>query len=81
MQNRTYTPDRFSSEISFPRRKFVEGTTRQRVRVGNGGELDRQMVYLKPETWDALGRIAKAQNVSGSIVIERLINLVSEHYK
>ena len=81
MHGRTFTPDRFSSEVKFPRSQFVPGTTRQRVRVAGGEVLDRQMVYMKAETWAILEKIAKAQKVSGSIVIERLLNLVAHAYE
>lgn len=51
----------------------VAGTSRQRIRSAGGQVLDRQNVYLKPDTWDALSELSRENQVSGSVVIARLI--------
>jgi predicted DNA-binding ribbon-helix-helix protein len=51
----------------------IPGTSRQRVITNSGNELQRQSVYLKEETWDALREISLDQRVGGSIMIARLI--------
>jgi hypothetical protein len=58
-------------------RKPIEGTSRQRVIMNNGKELQRQFVYLRPVSWEALTALARQQGTSGSHVIERLILLAT----
>lgn len=53
----------------------VTGTRRQRVVTQAGITLERQAVYLPPETWQALQRICVANRQSGSYVIQHLIEL------
>jgi len=51
----------------------VPGTSRQRIKTSSGTILERQNVYLKPEAWEALEEMCREYNVSGSVVIARLI--------
>lgn len=53
----------------------IAGTRRQRVVTHAGVTLERQAVYLPPETWQALQRICVADRQSGSNVIQHLIEL------
>jgi hypothetical protein len=53
----------------------VTGTRRQRVVTRAGVTLERQALYLPPETWQALQRICVVDRQSGSHVIQHLIEL------
>ena len=53
----------------------IVGTRRQRVLTRAGVTLERQAVYLPPETWQALQRICGANRQGGSQVIQHLIEL------
>jgi len=53
----------------------VAGTRRQRVVTQAGVTLERQALYLPPETWQALQRICVANRQGGSQVIQHLIEL------
>jgi len=55
----------------------VPGTSRQRVTMPNGTQLERQFVYLRPGSWEALKALARQQGTSGSVVIDRLILLAT----
>jgi hypothetical protein len=60
-------------------RQPVPGTSRQRIITKRGAELERQFVYLKSDTWEALRELARQQGTSGSVVIARLIWLASKY--
>jgi len=49
-------------------------TNRQRITAGNGIVLERQYVFMPPESWAALQRICHALHLSGSQVIQQLIS-------
>lgn len=53
----------------------IVGTRRQRVVTRAGVALERQAVYLPPETWQALQRICGANHLGGAQVIQHLIEL------
>jgi hypothetical protein len=53
----------------------IAGTRRQRVVTQAGVTLERQTVYLPPETWEALQRICVANRQGGSQLIQNLIEL------
>ena len=59
----------------------VPGTARQRVTLTSGKELQRQFIYLHPETWNKLTKLADMCRTSGSLVIEELINIASSDMK
>ena len=51
----------------------IPHTSRQRITAGNGVVLERQYVFMPPESWAALQRICHASHLSGSQVIQQLI--------
>ena len=50
-------------------------TNRQRITAGNGVVLERQYVFMPPESWAALQRICHASQRSGSQVMQNLIEI------
>ena len=55
----------------------IGGTRRQRVVTGAGLVLERQAIYLPPDSWKALQRLCFAQGRSGSQIIENLIEIAA----
>lgn len=55
----------------------VPGTSRQTVILADGKQLERQFIYLRAGTWEALKALARKQGTSGSVVIDRLIWLAT----
>lgn len=53
----------------------IPHTSRQRITAGNGVVLERQYVFMPPESWAALQRICHASHLSGSQVIQNLIEI------
>lgn len=51
----------------------IPHTSRQRITAGNGVVLDRQYVFMPPDSWAALQRLCHASQSSGSQVIQKLI--------
>ncbi|WP_323144028.1 hypothetical protein [Massilia phyllosphaerae] len=54
--------------------KPLPGTSRQRVITDDGEELQRQFIYLDGAKWDMLRVLASLKGVSGSKIIDKLID-------
>jgi hypothetical protein len=52
----------------------IPGTTRQRVTLATGVELERQYTYMTTATWANLKMLATIDGIAGSQVIANLIN-------
>jgi hypothetical protein len=53
----------------------ISGTQRQTVITGNGIALERQYLFMPPESWAALKRLCESQQRSGSLIIQSLISI------
>lgn len=58
---------------SKPTHKRVQGTSRYEWKTPEGSILQYRNVHLRPFIWELLADLARAQGISGSQVIERLV--------
>ena len=58
--------------------RWVYNTSRRRVFSTAGKVLEWMPIYMPPQSWHQLKRLAAKQGVSASMVIEQLIDLADK---